>query len=44
MITDLTPGFVNDVFSWINKSREGKGMGYVSDIASRNKLLTAMSF
>ncbi len=30
MITDLTPGFVNDVFSWINKSRKGKGMGYVS--------------
>lgn len=32
LISELTPQFVNSVFDWVDRSRKGKGMGYVSKI------------
>lgn len=32
LISELTPQFVNSVFDWVDRSRNGKGMGYVSKI------------
>lgn len=32
LITDLTANFVNSVFEWVDRKRQGKGMCYVSKI------------
>ncbi len=32
LITELTPGFVDSLFAWIEHSRKGKGKNYVSTI------------